>query len=97
MLCRNNADDTEGQITKVEKLSIKKKGVGSEARAEHMAKADVDLQLLGHAEQERHMHKQKKRRLQGREEDVCVHFLDIILVSFNMLYDSMRKTHLLFC
>lgn len=66
---RNNADDTEGQITKVEKLSIKKKGIGSEARAERMAKADVDLQLLGHAEQERQMQKQKKRRLQGREED----------------------------
>lgn len=96
MLCRNNADDTEGQITKVEKLSIKKKGIGSEARADRMAKADVDLQLLGHVEQERHMQKQKKRRLQGREEDVCVNFRDIILVSFNMFYDSMKKIHLLF-
>lgn len=66
---RSNADDTESQITKVEKLSLKKKGIGSEARAERMAHADVDLQLLGHAEQERLMQKQKKRRLQGREED----------------------------
>lgn len=96
MLCRSNADDTEGQITKVEKLSIKKKGIGSEARAERMAKADVDLQLLGHAEQERHMQKQKKRRLQGREEDVCVNFPGIMLVSFNLFYDSMKKSHLLF-
>ncbi|XP_008809297.2 peptidyl-prolyl cis-trans isomerase CYP57 [Phoenix dactylifera] len=68
-LSRSNADVTEGQITKVEKLSIKKKGIGSEARAERIAKADVDLQLLGHADQEREMRKQKKRRLHGREED----------------------------
>ncbi|XP_020105734.1 peptidyl-prolyl cis-trans isomerase CYP57 isoform X5 [Ananas comosus] len=63
-------DGSEHQISnKGEKLSLKKKGIGSEARAERMAKADADLQLLSHAEQERHMQKQKKRRLHGREED----------------------------
>ncbi|CAD5163339.1 unnamed protein product [Musa acuminata subsp. malaccensis] len=64
-----NDDDTKGQNTKVEKLSMKKKGMGSEARAELMAKADADLELLNHAEQERQLQKQKKRRNQGREED----------------------------
>ncbi|MQL94235.1 hypothetical protein Taro_026887 [Colocasia esculenta] len=62
-------DDDEDHRNKVEKLSIKKKGIGSEARAELMAKADTDLQLLGHAEQERQMQRHKKRRLHGREED----------------------------
>lgn len=52
---------------------MKKKGMGSEARAELMAKADADLELLNHAEQERQLQKQKKRRNQGREEDVCTH------------------------
>ncbi|XP_064934184.1 peptidyl-prolyl cis-trans isomerase CYP57-like isoform X1 [Musa acuminata AAA Group] len=66
---RRNDDDTKGQNTKVEKLSMKKKGMGSEARAELMAKADADLELLNHAEQERQLQKQKKRRNQGREED----------------------------
>lgn len=74
-------DGSEHQISnKGEKLSLKKKGIGSEARAERMAKADADLQLLSHAEQERHMQKQKKRRLHGREEDVCIQFQ---LQSFN--------------
>ncbi|RRT83865.1 hypothetical protein B296_00008506 [Ensete ventricosum] len=54
---------------------MKKKGMGSEARAELMAKADADLELLNHAEQERQLQKQKKRRNQGREEDVCAHTL----------------------
>ncbi|XP_073008007.1 peptidyl-prolyl cis-trans isomerase CYP57 isoform X1 [Typha latifolia] len=66
---RSRTDDSESQISKADKLSLKKKGIGSEARAERFAKADADLQLLGHAEQERQMHKQKKRRLHGREED----------------------------
>lgn len=44
--------------------------MGSEARAERMAKADTDLQLLSHADQERQLQKLKKRRLHGREEDV---------------------------
>ncbi|GAB4837068.1 cytochrome P450 monooxygenase 57 [Ancistrocladus abbreviatus] len=55
---------------KMEKLSIKKKGIGSEARAERMVSADSDLQLFGNAERERLLQKQKKRRLQGREDDV---------------------------
>uniref|UniRef100_A0A1D1XHK0 Peptidyl-prolyl cis-trans isomerase CWC27 n=1 Tax=Anthurium amnicola TaxID=1678845 RepID=A0A1D1XHK0_9ARAE len=66
---RDNGEDDEGQHTRVEKLSMKKKGIGSEARAELMAKADADLHLLSHAEQERQVHRQKKRRLQGREDD----------------------------
>lgn len=55
-----------------EKLYLKKKGIGSEARAERMAKADTDLQLLGEAERGRHLQKQKKRRLQGREDEALV-------------------------
>ncbi|GAV56961.1 Pro_isomerase domain-containing protein [Cephalotus follicularis] len=55
---------------KVEKLSLKKKGIGSEARAERLVNADADLQLLGNAERGRLMQKQKKRRLQGREDEV---------------------------
>ncbi|KAK6119577.1 hypothetical protein DH2020_046679 [Rehmannia glutinosa] len=41
-----------------------------EARAERMANADTDLQLLGEAERERQLKKQKKRRRQGHEDDV---------------------------
>ncbi|XP_058179194.1 peptidyl-prolyl cis-trans isomerase CYP57 isoform X2 [Rhododendron vialii] len=55
---------------KVEKLYLKKKGIGSEARAERMANADSDLQLLGNAERERELQKQKRRRRQGHEDDV---------------------------
>ncbi|KAJ6816040.1 peptidyl-prolyl cis-trans isomerase CYP57 [Iris pallida] len=66
---RNNVEDIDGEGSKVEKLSIKRKGIGSEARAERIAKADSDLQLLNQAEQERQMQKQKKRRLHGREDD----------------------------
>ncbi|KAJ0985515.1 hypothetical protein J5N97_003871 [Dioscorea zingiberensis] len=66
---RRVAEDDDGQNSKIEKLSMKKKGIGSEARSELFAKADADLQLLNHAEQERQMQKQKKRRLHGREED----------------------------
>ncbi|KAG9451798.1 hypothetical protein H6P81_004702 [Aristolochia fimbriata] len=65
---RSKSEDRES-IPKKEKLSLKKKGIGSEARAEQMAKADGDLQLLGQAEQERYMHKQRKRRVHGREEE----------------------------
>lgn len=71
MLCRSNDEGTKYKSSKVEKLSIKKKGMGSEGRAEHMAKADTDLQLLSKADKERQLHKLKKRRLHGREEDVC--------------------------
>ncbi|KAK2374076.1 peptidyl-prolyl cis-trans isomerase CYP57 [Trifolium repens] len=49
---------------------MKKKGIGSEARAERMANADTDMQLLNEAERGRHLQKQKKRRLQGREDEV---------------------------
>ncbi|XP_058106070.1 peptidyl-prolyl cis-trans isomerase CYP57 [Magnolia sinica] len=66
---RSNGEDLERRGSKKEKLSLKKKGIGSEARAEHLAKADADLQLLGDDERHRQMQKQKKRRLQGREED----------------------------
>uniref|UniRef100_A0A2P2K2L6 Uncharacterized protein MANES_03G050500 n=1 Tax=Rhizophora mucronata TaxID=61149 RepID=A0A2P2K2L6_RHIMU len=55
---------------KLEKLSLKKKGIGSDARAERMANADADLQLMGEAERGRMLQKQKKRRLQGREDEV---------------------------
>lgn len=68
--CRSNGEDTHNKASKVEKLSIKKKGIGSEARAEHMARTVTDLQLLSHADQERQLQKLKKRRLHGREEDV---------------------------
>lgn len=52
------------------KLSLNKKGLGSEARAERIANANVDLQLLNEAERGRQLQKQKKRRLQGREDEV---------------------------
>ncbi|KAF9616986.1 hypothetical protein IFM89_033056 [Coptis chinensis] len=65
------SDDQESDDeSKVEKLSLKKKGIGSEARLEHMDTADEDLQLLNRAEQIRQLQKQKKRRRQGREEEV---------------------------
>ena len=45
--------------------------MGSEARAERRANADADLQLFSEAERGRLLQKQKKRRLQGREDEVC--------------------------
>ncbi|KAF7135744.1 hypothetical protein RHSIM_Rhsim08G0158500 [Rhododendron simsii] len=66
---RSNAESF-GDQPKVEKLYLKKKGIGSEARAERMANADSDLQLLGNAERERELQKQKRRRRQGHEDDV---------------------------
>ena len=51
---------------------MNKKGLGSEARAERIANANVDLQLLNEAERGRQLQKQKKRRLQGREDEVFV-------------------------
>ncbi|KAJ1259936.1 hypothetical protein BS78_10G194100 [Paspalum vaginatum] len=62
-------DDLEDELQKSKKLSLKKKGIGSEASSERMSKADANLQLLNPAEQERHLQKQKKRRLQGREDE----------------------------
>ncbi|TKY58080.1 Peptidyl-prolyl cis-trans isomerase CYP57 [Spatholobus suberectus] len=67
---RSNAVSVDEDQPKVEKLSLKKKGVGSEARAERMAIADADLQLLNESERGRQLQKQKKRRLQGREDEV---------------------------
>ncbi|XP_052305158.1 peptidyl-prolyl cis-trans isomerase CYP57 isoform X2 [Populus trichocarpa] len=67
---RSNSESFNDDQPKVEKLSMKKKGVGSEARAARMANADADLQLLGETERGRLLQKQKKRRLQGREDDV---------------------------
>ncbi|XP_059662020.1 peptidyl-prolyl cis-trans isomerase CYP57 isoform X2 [Cornus florida] len=66
---RSNAEIDDDR-PKVEKLSIKRRGIGSEARADLMAKADSDLQLLGEAERERQLHKQKRRRRQGHEDEV---------------------------
>ncbi|GKC77947.1 hypothetical protein Tco_1128721, partial [Tanacetum coccineum] len=57
---------------KVDKLLLKKKGIGSEVRAERMANADADMQLLNEHERERQLQKQKKRRRQGKEEDVVI-------------------------
>ncbi|KAF5204787.1 Peptidyl-prolyl cis-trans isomerase cyp57 [Thalictrum thalictroides] len=66
---RSDNEDSRDQ-PKVGKLSLRKKGIGSEARAERLAKSDVDLQLLNHAEQSRHLLKQKKRRREGHEKEV---------------------------
>ncbi|XP_016496996.1 peptidyl-prolyl cis-trans isomerase CYP57 isoform X3 [Nicotiana tabacum] len=55
---------------KVDKLALKRKGIGSEARAERMANADTDLQLLSGPERERQLLKQKRRGRKGHEEDV---------------------------
>ncbi|PKA57299.1 Peptidyl-prolyl cis-trans isomerase-like 2 [Apostasia shenzhenica] len=84
-------DGVEDQKSKVEKLSMKKKGTGSEARAEEMAKADSDLQLLSHAEQERQIKKQKKRRLQGREEETLARLEKFTKSMFNTLSTSTSK------
>ncbi|CAJ1972014.1 unnamed protein product [Sphenostylis stenocarpa] len=67
---RSNAVSVDEDQPKVEKLSLKKRGVGSEARAERMANANPDLQLLNETERGRQLQKQKKRRLQGREDEV---------------------------
>ncbi|GFZ15554.1 cyclophilin-like peptidyl-prolyl cis-trans isomerase family protein [Actinidia rufa] len=66
---RSNAENYDDQ-PKVEKLYLKKKGIGSEARSERMVKTNADLQLLGEAERERQLQKQKKRRRQGHEDDI---------------------------
>lgn len=70
LLARSNAVTVDDEQPRVEKLSLKKKGIGSEARAERMANADADLQLLSEAERGRQLQKQKRRRLQGREDEV---------------------------
>ncbi|RAL52868.1 hypothetical protein DM860_007636 [Cuscuta australis] len=55
---------------KIERLSIKKKGIGSDARAERLACADTDLQLLNGTERDRHLLKLKRRRRHGQEDVV---------------------------
>ncbi|KAL5226603.1 hypothetical protein ABZP36_014868 [Zizania latifolia] len=65
----DDGDDDDHQSTKSRKLSMKKKGIGSEAVAERMSKGDANLQLLNPAEQERHLQKQRRRHLQGREDE----------------------------
>ncbi|XP_074286904.1 peptidyl-prolyl cis-trans isomerase CYP57 [Silene latifolia] len=72
---------------KVAKLAIKKKGIGSEARAERMVNADTDLQMLNNAERDRYMHKEKKRRLRGREDDVLAK-LDRFKESLNSKHEE---------
>ncbi|KAK7261017.1 hypothetical protein RIF29_27320 [Crotalaria pallida] len=67
---RSNAVSVDDDQPRMDKLSLKKKGIGSEAKAERMANADADLQLLSEAERGRHLQKQKKRRLHGREDEV---------------------------
>lgn len=59
---------------------MKKKGIGSEAKAERIANADADLQLLSEAERGRQLQKQKKRRNQGREEEVCYALFALIYI-----------------
>lgn len=54
--------------------------MGSEARAQRMSTADTDLQLFNEAERGRLLQKQKKRRLQGREDDVCDEISGLIVV-----------------
>jgi len=71
---RSDPESSDDQ-KKVGKLSIKKKGIGSEARTERMANADTDLLLLNNSERERLLQKQKKRRIKGREDDVCFHII----------------------
>ncbi|VAH77115.1 unnamed protein product [Triticum turgidum subsp. durum] len=65
----DDEDDDDHQLSKSRKLSLKKKGIGSEANTERMSRGDVNLQLLNPAEQEKHLKKQRKRSLQGREEE----------------------------
>lgn len=68
LIPRSDSEDTDKR-SKVKKLSINKKQIGSEARAERLANADTDMQLLNTTEQARLLQKQKKRRLQGREDE----------------------------
>ncbi|AEE86168.1 Peptidyl-prolyl cis-trans isomerase CYP57 [Arabidopsis thaliana] len=67
---RSDAVSSEDEKPRMEKLSLKKKGIGSEAKAEHMEKGDTDLQLYNASERARQLHKLKKRRLQGNEDSV---------------------------
>lgn len=70
VIIRSDSEKDDGDRPRRGKLSLNKKGIGSEARAEHMVNTDVDLQLLNEAERGRQLQKQKKRRIQGREDEV---------------------------
>lgn len=90
---RPSAENTKREQPKIEKLSLKKKGIGSEVRAQRMANADSDLQLLGDAERARQLQKLKKRRLQGREDEVCSNLqYFFVLIPILFLYLK-RKFH----
>ncbi|KAL1222340.1 Peptidyl-prolyl cis-trans isomerase CYP57 [Cardamine amara subsp. amara] len=67
---RSDAVSSEDEKPRMEKLSLKKKGIGSEAKAERMEKGDIDLQLYNASERARQLHKLKKRRMQGNEDAV---------------------------
>ncbi|KAL1219551.1 Peptidyl-prolyl cis-trans isomerase CYP57 [Cardamine amara subsp. amara] len=67
---RSDAVSSEDEKPRMEKLSWKKKGIGSEAKAERMEKGDIDLQLYNASERARQLHKLKKRRMQGNEDAV---------------------------
>ncbi|CAA7025482.1 unnamed protein product [Microthlaspi erraticum] len=54
----------------MKKLSLKKKGIGSEAKAQRLEKGDTDLELYNASERARQLHKLKKRRLRGNEDAV---------------------------
>eukprot|EP00850_Spirogloea_muscicola_P021079 SM000236S07999 [mRNA] locus=s236:24037:26695:+ [translate_table: standard] len=54
---------------KVERLLLKKRGLGSEGRAAAAAKADTEGQMLTPLEQERRRLQQKSRRQRGREDE----------------------------
>lgn len=82
VLIRSNAESADDDQRKPAKLSLKKKGIGSEARAERMVNADADLQLLNESERGRLLQKQKKRRTQGREDEVCHNSLIILVYHF---------------
>ena len=64
---------------------MKKKGIGSEAKADRIANADADLQLLNEAERGRLLQKQKKRRNRGREEEVC-YVLQALIYIVSVIY-----------
>ncbi|KFK29908.1 hypothetical protein AALP_AA7G194000 [Arabis alpina] len=67
---RSDAASSEDEKPRMEKLSLKKRGIGSEAKAERMEKGDIDLQLYNASERARQLRKLKKRRLQGNEDAV---------------------------
>lgn len=94
VLIRSIAESTDDDQRKPEKLSLKKKGIGSEARAERVANADADLHLLNEAERGRLLQKQKKRRLQGREDEVCYNSLILVYHLLRRSWPILVSPHL---